>query len=40
VAAQAQDMADAVHRYAGTAALVSRGTGVPGIPPARVFCIA
>jgi hypothetical protein len=40
VAAQAQDMADAVHRYAGTAAVVSRGTGVPGIPPARVFCIA
>jgi AMP-binding enzyme len=40
VAAQAQDIAHAVHRYSGTAAIVSRDAGVPGIPPARVFCIA
>jgi hypothetical protein len=40
VAAQAEDMADAVHRYAGTAAIVSPGAEVPGIPQARVFCIA
>jgi hypothetical protein len=40
VAAQAQDMAHAVHRYSGTAAIVARDVHVPGIPPARVFCIA
>jgi len=40
VAARAQDMAHAVHRYSGTAAVASRGAGVPGIPPARVFRIA
>jgi AMP-binding enzyme len=39
VAAQAKDMADAVHRYTGTAAIVSRGAEVPGVPSARVFCI-
>jgi hypothetical protein len=37
VAAQARDMAHAVHRYSGTAAIASRDAGVPGIPPARVF---
>ena len=39
VAASAQDIAHAVRRYSGTAAIVARGVHVPVIPAARVFCI-
>jgi hypothetical protein len=39
VAASAPDIAHAVRRYRGTAAIVSRGAAVPVIPAARVFCI-
>ncbi len=37
VAAPAGEIAHAVHRYAGTAAIVPRGASVPDIPSARVF---
>lgn len=39
VAASARDIAPAVRRYRGTAAIVCRGVEVPVIPAARVFLV-